>query len=182
MDYSNKFAGPNTCLSEAAGTEQQAVLLTGPSLAIAPKAKLFPFSPSMMRRRPPRICSCGYTLIELMIVLTIISILVTIALPIANAAILRAKEAVLKSNLSTLRSLIDQYTADKLKAPQSLDDLVTAGYLRAVPKDPITGSSETWQTVTEEATILPEQTETGIYDVHSGSSAISTEGTPYNSW
>jgi len=117
-----------------------------------------------------------------MIVLTIISILVSIALPIANAAILRAKEAVLKSNLYTLRSLIDQYTADKLKAPQSLDDLVTAGYLRAVPRDPITGSSQTWETVTEEATILPEQTETGIYDVHSGSGAISSEGTPYNSW
>ena len=117
-----------------------------------------------------------------MIVLTIISILVTIALPIANAAILRSQEAVLKSNLFTLRSLIDQYTADKLKAPHSLDDLVAAGYLRAVPKDPITGSSETWQTVTEEATILPEQTEVGIYDVHSGSSKTSSDGTPYNTW
>jgi general secretion pathway protein G len=124
----------------------------------------------------------GFTLIELMIVLTIISILVTIALPIANAAILRAKEAVLKSNLFTLRSLIDQYTADKLKAPQSLEDLVTAGYLRAVPKDPITGSADTWQTVTEESTILPEQTEVGIYDLHSGSTAISSEGTPYDTW
>ena len=117
-----------------------------------------------------------------MIVLTIISILVTIALPIANAAILRTKEAVLKSNLFTLRSLIDQYTADKLKAPQSLQDLVTAGYLRAVPKDPITSSADTWQTVTEESTILPEQTEVGIYDIHSGSSATSSEGTPYNTW
>jgi general secretion pathway protein G len=133
-------------------------------------------------RQPAKVSPRGFTLIELMIVLTIISILVSIALPIANAAILRAQESVLKSNLYTLRSLIDQYTADKLKAPQSLDDLVTAGYLRAVPRDPITRSSQTWETVTEEATILPEQTETGIYNVHSGSSAISSEGTPYNSW
>jgi len=124
----------------------------------------------------------GFTLIELMIVLTIISILVSIAIPIANRAILRSKEAVLKSNLFTLRSLIDQYTADKLKAPQSLQDLVSAGYLRTLPKDPITNSSETWQTVTEEATLFPEQTETGIFDVHSGSEAVSSEGDPYNKW
>jgi general secretion pathway protein G len=117
-----------------------------------------------------------------MIVLTIISILVSIAIPIANRAILRSKEAVLKSNLFTLRSLIDQYTADKLKAPQSLQDLVSAGYLRTLPKDPITNSSETWQTVTEEATLFPEQTETGIFDVHSGSEAVSSEGDPYNKW
>jgi general secretion pathway protein G len=182
MDYSNESAGPSNCPSGAAGTKQLAVLLTSPTPAIDTEATLFPSSPSLMGRRLPRISPSGFTLIELMIVLTIISILVTIALPIANAAILRAKEAVLKSNLFTLRSLIDQYTADKLKAPQSLDDLVTAGYLRAVPKDPITGSAGTWETVTEEATILPEQTETGIYDLHSGSSAISSEGTPYNSW
>ena len=182
MDYSNESAAQRARPREAAGTDQPSALLAIPVSAIASEAKLFPASPLLRGRRPVRICAGGFTLIELMIVLTIISILVTIALPIANAAILRAQEAVLKSNLFTLRSLIDQYTADKLKAPQSLDDLVTAGYLRAVPKDPITRSSETWQTVTEEATILPEQTETGIYNVHSGSSAISSEGTPYNSW
>jgi general secretion pathway protein G len=153
-----------------------------------PLEKRVRWAPSEPRLAEPGPCHChhrnhqGYTLIELMIVLTIISILVTIALPIANAAILRTKEAVLKSNLFTLRSLIDQYTADKLKAPQSLQDLVTAGYLRAIPKDPITGSADTWQTVTEESTILPEQTEVGIYDIHSGSSATSSEGTPYNTW
>jgi len=153
-----------------------------------PLEKRVRWAPSEPRLAEPGSCHChhrshpGYTLIELMIVLTIISILVTIALPIANAAILRTKEAVLKSNLFTLRSLIDQYTADKLKAPQSLQDLVTAGYLRAVPKDPITSSADTWQTVTEESTILPEQTEVGIYDIHSGSSATSSEGTPYNTW
>ncbi len=124
----------------------------------------------------------GFTLIELMVVLTVISILVSIALPIGNAAIVRAKESVLKSDLYTFRILIDQYTADKLKAPQSLEDLVTAGYLRALPKDPITNSAQTWQVVMEEASQFPEQTEVGVYDVHSGSSAISTDGRPYSEW
>ena len=124
----------------------------------------------------------GFTLIELMIVLTVISILVSIALPIGNAAIVRAKESVLKSDLYTFRTLIDQYTADKLKAPQSIEDLVTAGYLRAVPKDPITDSAQTWQVVMEEASQFPEQTEVGVYDVHSGSNAVSTDGRPYSEW
>ena len=124
----------------------------------------------------------GFTLIELMIVLTLISILVSIAIPIANSAIIRSKEAVLRSNLYTLRTLIDQYTADKLKAPQSLDDLVAAGYLRSLPKDPITDRNDTWQIVMEDASLFPEQTETGIFNVHSGSTATSSEGTPYSEW
>jgi general secretion pathway protein G len=123
----------------------------------------------------------GFTMIELMIVLTIISILVSIAIPIANSAILRAKEAVLQSNLHTLRTLIDQYTADKLKAPQSLDDLVTAGYLRAIPKDPITNAAD-WEVVMEDTSLFPEQTEVGIADIHSSSNANSSAGTPYSSW
>ena len=112
----------------------------------------------------------------------IIAILINIAIPIATGAIVRAKESVLKGNLHTLRMLIDQYTADKLKAPQSLQDLVTAGYLRQIPKDPITNSSETWEIVMGDTNLMPEQTETGIIDVHSGSSAISSEGTAYNTW
>ncbi len=124
----------------------------------------------------------GFTLIELMMVLTLISILVSMAIPIANSAIVRSKEAVLRSNLYTLRTLIDQYTADKLKAPQSLDDLVSAGYLRSVPKDPITDSNTTWQVVMEDVTLFPEQTETGIFDVHSGSTATSSDGSPYSEW
>jgi general secretion pathway protein G len=124
----------------------------------------------------------GFTLIELMMVLTVISILVSIAIPIANSAIIRSKEAVLRSNLYTLRTLIDQYTADKLKAPQTLDDIVAAGYLRSLPKDPITDRNDTWQIVMEDASLFPEQTETGIFDVHSGSTATSTEGTPYSDW
>lgn len=124
----------------------------------------------------------GFTLIELMMVLTVISILVSLAIPIANSAILRAKEGVLRSNLHTLRTLIDQYTADKLKAPQSLDDLVSAGYLRSIPKDPITDRNDTWQVVMEDVSLFPEQTETGIFDVHSGSTATSTDGTAYSEW
>ena len=125
--------------------------------------------------------SKGFTLIELMIVLTIISILVSIALPVANSAIVRARESVLKSNLYTLRSLIDHYTADKLKAPQSLDDLVTANYLRILPKDPITDQTD-WQVIMEDSSLFPDQLEVGIFDVHSSSEAISSEGTPYNEW
>ena len=123
----------------------------------------------------------GFTLIELMVVLTIVAILVSIALPIADSAILRAREAVLKSNLHTLRALIDHYTADKRKAPQTLDDLVTAGYLRALPKDPITDDTD-WQIVMEEASMFPDQLELGIYDIRSNSAATSSEGTPYSEW
>lgn len=128
-----------------------------------------------------RLTGDGFTLIELMIVLTIVTILVSIALPIADSAILRAREAVLKSNLQTLRTLIDHYTADKRKAPQNLDDLVTAGYLRSLPKDPITKDTN-WQIVMEEASMFPDQLELGIYDVRSSSEAISTEGTAYSTW
>jgi general secretion pathway protein G len=140
------------------------------------------YSPSLSGRTSPVGGTRGFTLIELMMVLTVISILVSIAIPIANSAIIRSKEAVLRSNLYTLRTLIDQYTADKLKAPQSLDDIVAAGYLRSLPKDPITNRNDTWQIVMEDASLFPEQTETGIFDVHSGSTATSSEGTPYSEW
>lgn len=117
-----------------------------------------------------------------MIVLTIISILASISVPMYRAIVLRAKEAVLKDNLHTLRSLIDQYTADKKKAPKSLQDLVDAGYLREVPEDPITRSRESWEVVFDESALAPDQTETGIVDVRSGSSAVSSEGTSYRTW
>src|SRR3974390_242560 len=94
--------------------------------------------------------SRGFTLIEMLIVISLILILVSIALPIYNRSILRAKEAVLRQDLFTLRQVISQYTLDKQKAPQALDDLVSAGYLKQVPKDPITGSNSTWQTTSED--------------------------------
>ncbi|MBI4472657.1 MAG: prepilin-type N-terminal cleavage/methylation domain-containing protein [Acidobacteria bacterium] len=124
----------------------------------------------------------GFSLLELMIVLTIISILVTIAIPMYQSVVLRSKETVLKDNLRALRQTIDQYTADKKKAPQTLQDLVDAGYFREIPLDPITDSRDTWETIIDTSVSSPDQTESGIVDVKSGSTAISSEGTPYNTW
>ncbi|MFZ3213711.1 MAG: prepilin-type N-terminal cleavage/methylation domain-containing protein [Terriglobales bacterium] len=124
----------------------------------------------------------GFTLIELMIVISIILILVSISIPIYTNSVIHSKEAVLKDDLFTMRSVIDQYTLDKQKAPQSLEDLVSAGYLRSVPKDPLTGSSDTWVTTTDDTLMDPSQTQPGITDVHSGSNGVSTEGTAYSSW
>ncbi|HEU0141458.1 MAG TPA: prepilin-type N-terminal cleavage/methylation domain-containing protein [Bryobacteraceae bacterium] len=124
----------------------------------------------------------GFTIVELMIVLTIVGILVSIAIPIYQKSIIRAKESVLKSNLFTLRTVIDEYTYDKQKAPQSLQDLVNDGYLRQVPVDPMTGSDSTWKIIMEDAMNSIDQTEPGIFDVKSGSDRMSLEGTPYSEW
>jgi general secretion pathway protein G len=125
----------------------------------------------------------GFTLLELMVVLTLILILAAIAAPNYRVAIVRARETVLKDDLFTMRKLIDQYTLDKNQPPQSLDDLVQAGYLRGgLPVDPFTGSNQTWQVDIEEVPLSPEQTVPGVVDVHSGSNAESLEGTPYSSW
>lgn len=124
----------------------------------------------------------GFTIVELMIVLTIVGILVSIAIPIYQKSIIRAKESVLKSNLFTLRTVIDEYTYDKQKAPQSLQDLVSDGYLRQVPVDPMTGSDSTWKIIMEDAMNSIDQTEPGIFDVKSGSDRMSLEGTPYSEW
>ena len=122
----------------------------------------------------------GFTLIELMMVISILLILYSIAAPIYKTSILRAKETVLRDDLFQMRSLISQYTLDKQKAPQSLDDLVTEHYLREVPKDPITDEKD-WTVVTGED---PYSTEgaSGVTDVHSSSGDTSTEGTPYSEW
>jgi general secretion pathway protein G len=124
----------------------------------------------------------GFTLIELIIVCSMILILTGVMLPIYKLHVLHANEAVLKEDLYNMRTAIDQYTQDKGKAPQALEDIVTAGYLHAIPKDPFTHASDSWQTVMEEATTSVDQTEPGISDVKSGSSLSSSEGTPYSEW
>ncbi len=124
----------------------------------------------------------GFTLIELMVVLTIITILVTIAVPYYQKSIIRSKESILRNNLFTMRTVIDEYTYDKQKAPQTLQDLVTEGYLRSVPLDPMTGSDNTWKVIMEDANSAVSQNDPGIFDVRSGSDKNSLEGTPYSDW
>jgi general secretion pathway protein G len=124
----------------------------------------------------------GFTLLELMIVITIIAILASISIPMYRASVRNAKETVLKDDLRVLRVVIDQYTADKKKAPQSLQDLVDAYYLRQIPVDPITNSNSTWTPVTDTSVSSPDQTDAGITDVHSGAPGVSSEGTAYNTW
>jgi general secretion pathway protein G len=122
----------------------------------------------------------GFTMLELMIVISVIIILASVALPQYKKTIMHARETVLRDDLFRMRSLIDQYGADKGKLPQSLDDLVTAGYMREVPKDPITDEKD-WNIVTGDD---PYSTEggSGVSDVHSSSPEVSTEGTPYSEW
>ena len=125
----------------------------------------------------------GFSLLELMIVLTIIAILVGISIPIYKAVILRSREAVLKSNLHSMREVIDQYTADKKKAPQALQDLVDGGYYRKeLPWDPITDRHDTWIPDFDTSVASADQTETGINNVHSGATGNGTDGTPYSTW
>ena len=119
---------------------------------------------------------------ELMIVMMVIGILMMVAIPFYKTAIKQAREAVLKEDLHVMRSAIDSYTMDKQKAPQSLDDLVTDGYLKAVPEDPFTHSKETWVTDSNGALYSVDQTEPGIDDVHSGSQEMSTNGQLYSTW
>jgi general secretion pathway protein G len=123
----------------------------------------------------------GYTLIELIIVMAIISILMAIVIPQYQKSIRRTKETLLHSHLQLLRTVIDEYTFDKKKAPQTLQDLVAEGYLRAVPIDPIMGN-DNWRTINEDSLTAVDQTEPGIYEVRSLSDQISLENTPYSEW
>lgn len=120
----------------------------------------------------------GFTLVEITVVMAIIVTILAIAVPQYATAIVRSKEAVLMSNLFTMRSVIDQYTFDKEEPPQALDDLVREGYLREIPMDPFTESRDTWEVVTDTGPTG----QSGVWDVHSGSDKTSLSGTPYNEW
>jgi general secretion pathway protein G len=122
----------------------------------------------------------GFTLLELMIVISIIIILASITLPQYQKTIMHTRETVLRDDLRKMRSLIDQYAADKGRLPQSLDDLVTSGYMREVPIDPFTGQKD-WAITTGEDPNSSEG-EQGMTDVHSASAEVSTEGTAYSEW
>ena len=124
----------------------------------------------------------GFTLVELMIVMTIIGILSAIAIPSYIRSVKKANEAVLREDLHTLRTAIDSYTVDKEKAPQSLDDLVQAGYLKSIPVDPMTSRSDTWMTSESDTMTDINETQGGMDDVHSGSEGLATDGTTYNTW
>lgn len=124
----------------------------------------------------------GFTLVELMIVMAIIMVLAFVAVPSYIAAIRSAREAVLREDLHVLRNAIDSYTADKQKAPQTLDDLISDGYIKKIPEDPMTHSKETWVTETSDSLHSLDQTDPGIDDIHSGSQEQGSNGQPYNTW
>jgi general secretion pathway protein G len=133
---------------------------------------------SRTRRRGSR----GFTLIEMMIVISMILILVSVAVPLYTQSILRARESVLRQDLFTLRSVISQFTLDKQRAPQSLDDLVQAGYIKQIPIDPFTSKNDTWQLEQEDVLLAVDQQQPGITDVHSGANLTASDGTNYTSW
>lgn len=124
----------------------------------------------------------GFTLVELMIVMLIISVLAAVAIPSFVGAIKNAREAALKEDLHVMRDAIDSYTMDKNKAPQSLDDLVQSGYLKKIPEDPMTHSRDTWVTSSDDTLSDVDETDGGINDVHSGSDETGSDGQPYSSW
>lgn len=124
----------------------------------------------------------GFTLLEMITVLALILVVASLSLPIFHRIVVRTREAALRDNLFTMRSVIDRFTLDHRRPPESLEELVEARYLGAIPNDPSTGSNETWQVETEHFTVALNEVVIGIVDVHSGSDSISLEGTPYSSW
>ena len=145
-------------------------------VSVSPRLRV----PSSPRPRVPVSRASGFTLLELMIVISIIIILAAVALPQYQRTIMHARETILRDDLFKMRSLLDQYAADKGKLPQNLDDLVAGQYMRELPVDPITGQKD-WTTSTGDDP-NSSSSEQGVTDVHSASEDISSEGTPYNQW
>jgi general secretion pathway protein G len=125
--------------------------------------------------------SAGFTLLEIFIVITIILILLSIAIPSYRHSVVRARETVLRENLFVLRKTIEEFTLDKKRPPFSLGELVAEDYFRTLPPD-ITGTADSWQEEYCDLLLSPEQSSTGLCDVRSGSALVSSEGTPYNTW
>jgi general secretion pathway protein G len=126
--------------------------------------------------------AAGFTLIELMVVMSLIVVLAGIGLTVYANSVTRAKEAVLKEDLYRMKDAIDQYYADRNRYPQTLQDLVTEKYLRAIPVDPFTNSADTWQQIMEEPDLTNPSADPGVYDVRSGSEQLALDGTPYSQW
>ena len=124
----------------------------------------------------------GFTIMELMVSMAIVLVVISVAVPLYQKSIIRARESVLRQNLTSMRTVIDEYSYDKQKAPQQLDDLVREGYLRKLPMDPIVGNSTSWKIIMEDASASVSQSEPGIFDVRSSSEKTSLEGTPYSEW
>ena len=135
-----------------------------------------------IRRAGSHRAARGFTLMELLIVMAIIAVLAAIAAPRYAIMVRRAREAVLKEDLQTMRQAIDSYTVDKEKAPQSLDDLVQSGYLKSIPVDPITNRDDTWMPDTSDTLMDIDETAGGINNVHSGAQGLATDGSSYNTW
>jgi general secretion pathway protein G len=123
----------------------------------------------------------GFTLLELMIVISVMMILMAVAVPLYQRHVIQAREAVLKQNLETLRKVLEQYRLDKGQSPQTLDDLVTAGYLPKIPTDPMTGKPD-WVTENEDTTEAVDPQQTGIGKVHSASTGTSLNEGEYSTW
>jgi general secretion pathway protein G len=141
------------------------------------------FGPDNRRslRRDASARQFGFTLIELMIVISIILILIGMAAGMYQKSIQHAREATLKQDLQVMRTAIDNFTMDKQQAPQSLDDLVDGHYLREVPMDPVSRQKD-WVPHFGDTVLSPDQSGSGIDDVHSGSDMVGSDGTPYNTW
>jgi len=135
-----------------------------------------------MERRIQSGKRAGFTIMELMVSMAIVLVVISVAVPLYQKSVIRARESVLRQNLFSLRTVIDEYTYDKQKAPQQLEDLVREGYLRQMPLDPIAGNSTSWKVIMEDASSSASQSEPGIFDVRSSSEKTSLEGTPYSEW